>query len=163
VYRPTEREFYNKQTIKDKFGVLAENFILYKTLLGDNSDKVPGVKGLGEKGIFKKYPELLTTPMVLEDIFDISANKYKDHEVYARVILDRNRLENNFKVMNLDNPLISDVEKEFLKELIKEDIPSLDIVEFMKYYEEDGLGRMIKNTEYWLTNTFSLLNSFKNK
>jgi DNA polymerase-1 len=163
VYRPTEKEFYNKQTIKDKFGVLAENFILYKTLLGDNSDKVPGVKGLGEKGIFKKYPELLTTPMVLEDIFDISANKYKDHEVYARVILDRSRLENNFKVMNLDNPLISDVEKEFLKDLIKEDIPSLDIVEFMKYYEEDGLGRMIKNTEYWLTNTFSLLNSFKNK
>jgi hypothetical protein len=53
--------------------------------------------------------------------------------------------------------------KEFLKDLIKEDIPSLDIVEFMKYYEEDGLGRMIKNTEYWLTNTFSLLNSFKNK
>ena len=49
------------------------------------------------------------------------------------------------------------------KWIIKEDIPSLDIVEFMKYYEEDGLGRMIKNTEYWLTNTFSLLNSFKNK
>jgi DNA polymerase-1 len=163
VYRPSEKEFYTREMIKSEFGVLAENFILYKTLLGDQSDKVEGIKGLGEKGIFKKYPELLTTPMVLEDIFDISANKYKDHEVYARVILDRSRLENNFKVMNLDNPLISDVEKEFLKDLIKEDIPSLDIVEFMKYYEEDGLGRMIKNTEYWLTNTFSLLNSFKNK
>ena len=54
-------------------------------------------------------------------------------------------------------------EKEFLKGLVEEDTPGLDIVEFMKYYEEDGLGRMIKNTEYWLTNTFSLLNSFKNK
>jgi hypothetical protein len=83
--------------------------------------------------------------------------------VYARVVLERARLENNFKVMNLDNPLISEAEKEFLKDLIEEDTPGLDIVEFMKYYEEDGLGRMIKNTEYWLTNTFSLLNSFKNK
>ena len=61
VYRPTEKEFYNKNTIKNKFGVLAENFILYKTLLGDSSDKVPGIKGLGEKGLTKKYPELSNT------------------------------------------------------------------------------------------------------
>jgi DNA polymerase-1 len=161
VYRPTEKEFYNKETIKNKFGVLAENFILYKTLLGDNSDKVPGVKGLGEKGIFKKYPELLTTPMMLEDIFEISANKYKEHEVYARVVLDKTRLENNFKVMNLGDPLISDEEKEFLEAIVEEDVTTLDVVEFMRYYEEDGLGRMIKNTEYWLNNTFRLLNSFK--
>ena len=163
VYRPTEKEFYNKETIKNKFGVLAENFILYKTLLGDNSDKVPGVKGLGEKGIFKKYPELLTTPMVLEDIFEISANKYKEHEMYARVVLDKTRLENNFKVMNLGNPLISDEEKEFLEAIVEEGVTTLDVVEFMRYYEEDGLGRIIKNTEYWLNNTFRLLNSFKNK
>jgi len=161
VYRPTEKEFYSRETIKNKFGVLAENFILYKTLLGDNSDKVPGVKGLGEKGIFKKYPELLNTPMVLEDIFDISTKKYKEHEVYARVVLDRPRLENNFKVMNLSDPLVSDEEKEFLEAIVEEDVPTLDVVEFMKYYEEDGLGRMIKNTEYWLNNTFRLLNSFK--
>jgi DNA polymerase-1 len=161
VYRPTEREFYNKETIKSKFGVLAENFILYKTLLGDNSDKVPGVKGLGEKGIFKKYPELLTTPLTLDNIFEISVEKHKEHEVYARVVLDRNRLENNFKVMNLSNPLISDDEKEFLEAVVEEDVPVLDVAEFMSYYEEDGLGRIIKNTEYWLNNTFRILNSFK--
>jgi hypothetical protein len=42
-------------------------------------------------------------------------------------------------------------------------VTTLDVVEFMRYYEEDGLGRIIKNTEYWLNNTFRLLNSFKNK
>ena len=63
--------------------------------------------------------------------------------------------------MNLGNPLISDEEKEFLKIVVEEDVPSLDTVEFMGYYEEDGLGRMIKNTEYWLNDTFKLLNSFK--
>lgn len=161
VYRPTEKEFYNKNTIKNKFGVLAENFILYKTLLGDSSDKVPGIKGLGEKGLTKKYPELSNTQLTLEDIFNISANKHKEHEVYARVVLDRVRLENNFKIMNLSNPLISDEEKEFLEMIIEEDTPQLNITEFMNYYNEDGLGRIIKNTEYWLNNTFKILNSFK--
>lgn len=161
VYRPTEKEFYNKNTIKNKFGVLAENFILYKTLLGDSSDKVPGIKGLGEKGLTKKYPELSNTQLTLEDIFNISANKHKEHEVYARVVLDRVRLENNFKIMNLSNPLISDEEKEFLEMIIEEDTPHLNITEFMNYYNEDGLGRIIKNTEYWLNNTFKILNSFK--
>lgn len=161
VYRPTEKEFYNKNTIKNKFGVLAENFILYKTLLGDSSDKVPGIKGLGEKGLTKKYPELSNTQLTLEDIFNISANKHKEHEVYARVVLDRVRLENNFKIMNLSNPLISDEEKEFLEMIIEEDTPHLNVTEFMNYYNEDGLGRIIKNTEYWLNNTFKILNSFK--
>jgi len=35
LFRPIEREYYTPITVKDKFGVLAKNFILYKTLLGE--------------------------------------------------------------------------------------------------------------------------------
>jgi len=160
VYRPTEKEFYTREMIKNKFGVLAENFILYKTLLGDNSDKIPGIKGLGEKGIFKKFPELQTTPMSLDDLFELSASKYKEHVVYSRVVMDRSRLETNFKIMNLKNPLLGDVEKEFLEEIVEEQVPSLNIEGFLRYYSEDGLGHLIKNKEYWLNDTFKVLNSF---
>jgi DNA polymerase-1 len=45
VYRPIEREFYSPATVQEKFGIVPENFIHYKVLLGDASDKVPGVKG----------------------------------------------------------------------------------------------------------------------
>ena len=57
--RPGEtRVAATPETVKNKFGVLAENFILYKTLMGDTSDKVGKVKGLGAKGVLKKFPEL---------------------------------------------------------------------------------------------------------
>ena len=56
LYRPMEKEYYTPKVVKEKFGVSPQNFILYKTLLGDNSDNIPGVKGLGVKGIFKKFP-----------------------------------------------------------------------------------------------------------
>ena len=54
VYRPMEKEFYTEETIREKYNMHPQNFIIHKTLLGDNSDKVKGVKGLGEKGLFKK-------------------------------------------------------------------------------------------------------------
>jgi 5'-3' exonuclease len=93
---------------------------LYKTLLGDASDKIAGIKGLGQKGIFKKFPELSkNVHLTMDDIFDISEAKLKEHVVYARIIQDFDRLETNYKLMNLDNPLLSDEDKELLEEVSK--------------------------------------------
>ena len=77
VYRPMEKEYYTPKVIEEKIGLLPSNFILHKALLGDSSDNIKGIKGLGAKGIFKKFPELKTTPLTLDDIFDISARKFK--------------------------------------------------------------------------------------
>ena len=46
LYRPMEKEYYTPEAVRQKYGILPYNFIVYKTLLGDNSDKIPGVKGL---------------------------------------------------------------------------------------------------------------------
>lgn len=161
VYRPTEREYYTKNTIVEKFGVLAENFILYKMLLGDNSDKIPGVKGLGGKGLLKKFPELAERVLSLDDLFTIAEQKYKDHVVYSRIAFERDRLEQNYKIMNLKNPLLDDEDKEFLKEFAEEENITLDSETFLRFYNDDGLGHIIKNVEFWIKDTFKVLNSFK--
>ena len=126
LYRPMEKEYYNTETVLEKFGVLSENFILYKTLLGDNSDKIPGVKGLGEKGIFKKFPELKTQVLTLEDIFDISARKFKEHVVYSRIVQNRTQLENSYKIMDLSIPMVDQQQIEYLDYLIDEKFPNLN-------------------------------------
>ena len=46
-----EKEFYTEEVIKEKYNMSPSNFIIYKTLMGDNSDKVKGVKGLVKKVI----------------------------------------------------------------------------------------------------------------
>ena len=162
LYRPIEKEYYTPKVVKEKFGVLSKNFILYKVLLGDNSDKVPGVKGLGAKGIFKKFPELQTEVLTLEDIFDISARKFKDHIVYSRIVQERNRLETNYKIMDLSIPLINDKQKEYINELILEDIPDLSLETFVSFYNEDKLGGMIRNLETWLKDNFQHFKGYKN-
>ena len=154
LYRPIEKEYYTKSTVKEKFGCLAENFILYKTLLGDNSDNIPGVKGLGVKGIFKKFPELIDKPLTLDDIFDISARKFKDHVVYSRVIQNQDQIENSFKIMDLSKPMISETEKLYLDKVIEDDIPDLNVDIFVSLYNEDKMGGMIRNLEIWLKDNF---------
>jgi len=161
VYRPAEKEFYTKEMIKSNYGVLAENFILYKTLLGDNSDKVEGIKGLGKKGVTKKFPELLERPLSFDDLMDIAESKLKEHVIYARVLQDEDRLRNNYKIMDLGKPLVDEVEKQYLEEFSEELPPALNTKAFMLLYNEDGLNKLMKDPELTITNTFKVINSFK--
>ena len=161
LYRPMEKEYYNTETVLEKFGVLSENFILYKTLLGDNSDKIPGVKGLGEKGIFKKFPELKTQVLTLEDIFDISARKFKEHVVYSRIVQNRTQLENSYKIMDLSIPMVDQQQIEYLDYLIDEKFPNLNTKLFIQLYNDDKLGGMIRNLEIWLNDKFSHFKGYK--
>jgi 5'-3' exonuclease len=163
VYRPMEKEYYSPKTVVEKFDVLAENFILYKTLLGDASDKVQGVKGLGDKGIFKKFPELKTQPLTLDDIFEISARKFKDHVVYSRILQDQRRLETNYKIMDLSKPMVDERDIAYINNLVESDLPELNSKNFTIMYEEDKLGGMIKNVDYWLKDNFLHFKGYKNK
>lgn len=160
VYRPIEKDYYNRDTIVDKFRVLPENFILYKVLMGDASDKVPGVKGLGEKKLHKLFPELNERILTLDDIINIAAEKHKEHVIYSRVVFDEANLRKNYKIMDLHNPMMDDLEKRYIEDQIKEQTPVLNVVPFLKFYQEDGLRHLIKNVEFWINNQFRILNSF---
>ena len=157
VYRPMEKEYYTEQTVIDKYKMSPKNFILHKTLLGDNSDKIKGVKGLGEKGLYKKFPELMERDMNLEDIFTICEAKLKDHVVYARVLQNMDEMERNYKIMDLDNPMISKKEEEYLDKLVNSDIPPYLPEQFVAFYNQDKLGGMIRNVEFWVKDLFEKL------
>jgi 5'-3' exonuclease len=137
--------------------MVPENFIHYKVLLGDNSDNVPGVKGLGKKGIFKRFPELLEGPISFDKIYDLSVERLKDSVIFARIVQGWDQLLNSKKVMDLENPLVSEEEAKFLSQLPYEPLNKLRILEFMSLYSEDGLNHIIKNTEFWLKDIFTKL------
>jgi DNA polymerase-1 len=162
LYTPSNKEYYNPKSVKQKYGLSPNNFIIYKTLLGDASDKIQGIKGLGEKGVLKKFPELCEKDLTLNDIFEISKEKYKEHLVYSRVILEYSRLETSFKIMNLKDPLLDDSDKEFLERLIEDKSNILNVKDFITLYNIDGLGNVLKNINFWLKENFSLLSSFNN-
>jgi DNA polymerase-1 len=157
VYRPIEKEFFTEDTVKDKFNLYPHNFIIYKTLLGDQSDSLPGIKGLGAKKLFKLFPELSDQKLSLDDIFELSQERIKEHIIYARILSDIRVLEDKYKIMDLSNPMIDDESKIKLLSLIK-DLPlEYHPDEFIKMYHEDQIEGLIKNVEFWLKNHFQSL------
>ena len=157
VYRPMEKRYYTEEVMKEKYNIPAKNFILYKTLLGDSSDKIKGVKGLGEKGLLKKFPELTKQELTFDDIFSICEQKFKDHVVYARVIQGVDDLEKNYKVMDLSNPMIGEKDKEYLDKVVEAKDLNYIPEQFIALYNEDKLGGMIRNLDYWLKDVFEKL------
>ena len=119
-----------------------------------------GVKGLGAGKIFKLFPELLDTPLTLDDIFDICETKMKEHIIYARILQAAPQLENNYKIMDLENPLINENDIEFLNELVDEKAPDLHSSLIAQLYNEDHLIGIIRNLDVWLKDGFSQLTSY---
>ena len=167
VYSAMEKEFYTPQAVKNKFNIEPYNFIIYKTLMGDGSDKIAGVKGLGPKKLNKMFPELLgTEKLSLDDIFKICEEKHDKHVIYSQVIFDFDDLKKSYKVMDLSNPILDDKEKDLILNHIKSFAYKLDIPTFIKLYNEDGLGNILKNIEFWLRDNWTTIdryNKAKNK
>ena len=66
---------YNKQTFVDKFGVLPEEYVDMKAIMGDASDNIPGVPGIGEKGAQKLIAAFHSLDGIYEHLDDPSIPK----------------------------------------------------------------------------------------
>ena len=159
VYRPMEKEFYTEETVVEKFKMSPTNFILYKTLMGDNSDKVAGVKGLGPKKLYKLFPELSEKDMTLDDVYNICESKFKENVIYARIIQNIDALERNYKIMDLSNPMLDENDKSYLYSVVESKELNYLPEQFIAMYNEDKLGGMIRNLEFWIKDIFDELNN----
>lgn len=161
LYAAMEKKFYTPEAIKEKYGLNCSNFIIYKTLLGDDSDKVPGIKGLGPKKLFKLFPDLKEDKIItLNDIHNTSVKKYKEHDIYCRVVLEEKRLQDNYKIMDLSNPILNDNEKSSILAYVNQPCFNLNIPKFIQLYNEDELGNILKNVEFWLRDNWSIIDRY---
>ena len=75
----SEIEVYNYDRMVEEYGVTPTQFIDVKGLMGDKSDNIPGVPGVGEKTAFKLIKEYGSVEAVLENIDNISGKKLKEN------------------------------------------------------------------------------------
>lgn len=68
---------YTESEVVQKYGVPTSSMASYLSLLGDSSDNVPGVKGIGEKGAVSLLSEYKTLDGVYENIDKITKPKLK--------------------------------------------------------------------------------------
>ena len=74
----TDIEEYTPRHITEKYGLTPEQIIDMKGLMGDASDNIPGVPGVGEKTAIKLLKEFTTLEKLLQSIDQVSGNKLKE-------------------------------------------------------------------------------------
>ena len=164
VYSPIKKKFYRPQDIFDQYGLYPKNFITMKCLMGDKSDNLPGVKGLGPKKLFKYFPELGgSEKFTLKEAYSKATEKVEEHGIYGNVHLFKNQLEINYELMSLEDIHLLDKDEQELDELITTSPNNFNKAKFLGMYEKDLLGRGIPNTEFWLSEVFSYLQKYNIK
>ena len=158
VWSPTKKKFYTPRMVMDDYGVPAHNFLMYKVLMGDKSDNIEGVKGLGPKKLPKIIPDLLTHNTLDLDFILEHAGKGEE-PMHKRIVESETQLKINEELMNLKNPPISGELKLQITRLIEAPINLLSRNNFIMMYNDDQLGNAIAAPDLWLREHFIKLNT----
>jgi DNA polymerase-1 len=164
VYSPIKKKFYRPNDVYEQYGLPPHNFITMKCLMGDKSDNLPGVKGLGPKKLMKYFPEIAgQKKFTLQEAYQKATDKVDEHGIYGNVHLFKSQLEINYELMCLEEIELVEADQQELDELIKTNPYNFNKAKFLGMYEKDLLGRGIPNTEFWLSEVFSYLQNYKIK
>lgn len=75
----SEKEIYDRDRMIKDYGVTPQEFIDVKGLMGDSSDNIPGVPGIGEKTAFKLIQTYKSIENLLNNIDEVSGKKLKEN------------------------------------------------------------------------------------
>ncbi|HIU25155.1 MAG TPA: DNA polymerase I [Candidatus Copromorpha excrementigallinarum] len=73
----SEFEIYDRQAMIDKYGFTPEQFIDFKGLMGDQSDNIPGIPGVGEKTASKLIKQFGTMENIIANVENITPKGLK--------------------------------------------------------------------------------------
>ena len=159
VWSPTKKKFYTPRMVEADYVIPAHNFLMYKALMGDKSDNIPGVKGLGPKKLPKIVPDLFTQTTLDLDFILEHAGKGKE-PMHKKISESAIQLRLNEELMDLKNPPISGELKLQITRLIESPINLLSRNDFIIMYNDDQLGNAIASPDLWLKEHFIKLNTF---
>jgi len=164
VWRPVEKKYYTPKDVADKFGIPSHNFIHYKVFMGDASDNIKGINGIGIKTMQAKFPILLEDKRItMDEIIEYSKAKVDEHKIYKTVVENENTVKLNWSLMSLEELDISAHFKMLIIDLANQPIPALNTFKFKKMFMLDKAYSAIPNVDSWLTNSFNTLSTFSSK
>ncbi|HAE42247.1 MAG TPA: DNA polymerase I [Clostridiales bacterium] len=142
----TNTVLYNENVLFDEYGITPQQFIDLKGLMGDSSDNIPGVKGVGEKTGLKLIKEYGSIDSIYENIDQIQGKlreKLESEKIQAY-------MSKELSEIIVDLPLDLTIEELKYKEPDKK-----ELLEMYKEYDFRLFMNRIKPDEDRQMNLFS--------
>ena len=109
----SEFEMYDRQAMIDKYGFTPSQFIDFKGLMGDQSDNIPGIPGVGEKTATKLILEFGSVENLIENYEEIKQKGLRTKiEENAQLAVMSKRLA----TINVNVPIDTDFDEFLIRE-----------------------------------------------
>jgi len=155
-YDPIKKNTVNSQNFYEKIGLEREDFLLYKCLMGDSGDDIPGIRGIGEvraKKLLQKYHSI--NALCDNTDLDIAGKLVRgQHEILLR----------NMKLVDLKQFINSEVLEKVKTLLIKNrEIDEISLEEILTDYEFHSILSEFRDTLILFSDQLSRNNHFISK
>jgi 5'-3' exonuclease len=160
VWSPTKKKMYDLNQVIEEFGVHPNNMVAYRAFIGDGSDNIPGISGIGPKTLLKLFPELAAADPVTIEFIMTRCRQYPTNKQYQKIAAGEDVLQRNFQLMDITLLDFSAQLASHIRSMITAPIPQLNRSEFQRLFFEDKMWATMKNMPEWLTNTWLSLSAF---
>lgn len=110
IWNPIKKVIIDEKNVIDNFDCHPKNFVLYKCLVGDSGDNIPGVKGVGPKTIKKILPQILKkqSPLFgdLDNLLQHLRTIEKTNKVITRILEQESNLRIYQKIITLQDGIM---------------------------------------------------------
>lgn len=111
VYSPRKKRLVHRDDVVKELGVLPENLVIARAMVGDSSDNIKGIPGIGIKTVVKLFPDLGAAPIELHEIIaqaraqgDAGEKAVGKSRRYAQVVASSEIVSANVRLMQLTHP-----------------------------------------------------------
>ena len=138
----TDYTVYTPELLKEEKGIEPYQIVDIKALMGDSSDNIPGVKGIGEKTAYTLIHKYTTLDNIYKNIATLDASpkiieKLKNDEKMARLSYTLATINREVPInLNYEENKVCDVNKEELFKLFKK----LSFNKFLTKYNFDDIS-----------------------
>ncbi|RLI69348.1 hypothetical protein DRO91_07855 [Candidatus Heimdallarchaeota archaeon] len=146
LFRPIQKEVLNKKTIISDFSISPTNFALARAMVGDKSDNLPGVPGVGLATAAKRLPFLVEEKSYfIEDVMNYCQKKVDEDtniRFYSSILEHEDVVNLNYKMMQLYSPSLSTQAVRSIRESLEKHEPEFSETEVVKMLFQDGFPQI---------------------
>ena len=142
AYRPTQGEVLNKNDITEKFGIHPTNFALARAIVGDVSDNLSGVPGVGLPTVAKRLPFLSEDKTYsIGDVSEYCKLAGSNLKAYKNILDSEDIIKENYSLMQLYSPNMSIQTKNKIRYTTKNTKLTFDKTSTDGMMLEDGIAK----------------------
>ena len=142
LYRPIQKVVMNRNKVIEEYGIHPTNMALARAIVGDKSDNLDGIPGIGLKTVAKRFPFMAESKSyTIDDLISLCEN-HEDSKlkVYTSIVEGREVIEQNYGLMQLYVPSLSPQGKQKIKYSVEKSEKHFNQTEINVMMLQDGMG-----------------------